>query len=172
MGAIGSAVALRAKVLGMHVVVYDPYVSDGMAKAVGAKRMDSPGELAAVSDCVTLHCLLNDDTHKLVDARFISAMKPASFLVNTARGAVVDEEALADALRSGHLCGAALDVVEHEPFDKEKSLFKDCPNFIVTPHIAWFSQESVVEMRQTAAGYVKSFIEGKPPRNVVNKHFF
>ena len=111
-GRIGTATALRAKALGLDVVFFDPFQPSGLDKALGIRRAYSLLELLGQSHFVSLHCYLDDSTHRLIDAQALAAMRPGAILINTARGPVVAEEDLLDALDSGHLSGAALDVIE------------------------------------------------------------
>lgn len=141
-GSIGQLTATLARALGMTVIAYDAmmdrdhpaYASLGVAPA----GLD---ELIASSDVISLHVPLVDSTRNLFDARRIAAMKPGAVLVNSARGGIVDEVALAAALKSGHLGGAAIDVFGHEPLPAATH-FADCPNLLLTPHIAGLSVES------------------------------
>ncbi len=111
---------LRAKALGLDVVFYDPYLRQGMDKAWASAGSIELDELLEQSHFVSLHCYLDEATHHLINARTIARMRPGPILINTARGPVVDETALLDALDSGHLAGAGLDVVEREPLDDER----------------------------------------------------
>ncbi|XP_025086932.1 C-terminal-binding protein 1-like isoform X1 [Pomacea canaliculata] len=102
-------------------------------------------------------------------------MRPGAFLINTAQGGLVDEHALAAALKDGRICAAALDVQENEPFSLATSPLKDCPNLLITPHSAFYSEQSVSELREMAAGEVRRAILGRIPdslRNFVNKEYF
>lgn len=165
-GRIGTAVALRAKAFGLQVRFYDPYVSGGYEKALGIGRIWDLQALLEQSDIVTLHLPLTTETHHLLGVAQLAAMKPGSFLVNAARGAIVDERALAHALRTGPLAGAALDVIEKEPVvSEELRLQKNC---LITPHCAFYSQQSFAEMRRSAALVLHDVLNGKPARNVVN----
>lgn len=152
MGRIGSAVALRAKVFGFNVTFYDPYLPDGIEKSLGLTRVYTLQDLLFQSDCVTLHCTLNEHNHHLINDYtikqvnnynfilfniilieffylfFHKKMRPGAFLVNTARGGLVDDEALAAALKQGRIRAAALDVHENEPFNVFQVLkFNKCP---------------------------------------------
>ncbi len=141
-GSIGQLVAKLAAGLGMRVVAFDPALPP--ADAVYATTGVSPvgfDALIATSDVVSLHVPLVEATRGLFDAARIAAMKRGAILVNTARGGIVDEPALAAALRSGHLGGAAIDVFEHEPFAAE-SAFEGCPNLVLTPHVAGVTFEA------------------------------
>ena len=165
-GRIGSATALRAKALGLDVICYDPLVKHGHDKALGVRRVHSLDELLAQSHFVSLHCYLDATTHHLIDAGAFAKMRPGSFLINTARGPIVDQKALIEALDSGHLAGAALDVVECEPLDDERLRFH--PAVILTPHSAFYSVEGFIELRSKAAEEVRRVLLGKTPWNRVN----
>uniref|UniRef100_A0A8C7WGK6 C-terminal binding protein 1 n=1 Tax=Oncorhynchus mykiss TaxID=8022 RepID=A0A8C7WGK6_ONCMY len=116
LGRVGQAVALRAKAFGFNVIFYDPYLSDGVERALGLQRVNTLQDLLFHSDCVTLHCSLNEHNHHLINDFTIKQMRQGAFLVNTARGGLVEEKALAQALKEGRIRGAALDVHETEPF--------------------------------------------------------
>ncbi len=165
-GEIGQAVARRAGALGLQVIAHHPRLSDEELRAGGAEAV-SLAELAARADFVTLHLPLTDATRGLVDARFLSAMKPSAFLVNTARGAVVDQDALAEALRSGAIAGAAVDVVVPERLPAEHPLL-GLPNLVITPHVAYYSEESLLDLGRLAAQNVAAVLTGRRPPFVVN----
>jgi D-3-phosphoglycerate dehydrogenase len=145
LGRIGSAVARRALALRFRVVAADP-----TRPAVEGVRLVELEELLAKSDLVCLTTRLDPSTRHLLDAAALAQMKPGAYLVNTARGGVVDQAALVDALRSGHLGGAALDVLEQEPIALDDPLLS-LPNVVLTPHAAFYSRESLVEMKRRAA---------------------
>jgi len=164
-------VALRAKVFGFNVTFYDPYLPDGIEKSLGLTRVYTLQDLLFQSDCVSLHCTLNEHNHHLINEFTIKQMRPGAFLVNTARGGLVDENALAAALKDGRIRAAALDVHETEPY----SILQDAPNLICTPHSAWYSDASATELREMAATEIRRAIVGRLPdslRNCVNKEFF
>jgi phosphoglycerate dehydrogenase-like enzyme len=164
-GRIGTAVALRAKAFGLRIGFYDPYVSAGYEKALGVCRSSDLNSLLEQSDVVCVHVPLTAETFHLIAATELARMKQGSFLINTARGPVVDGRALAEGLRSGPLAGAALDVIEKEPdVGEELRLQKKC---LITPHCAFYSQESVIELRRKAAMIIRDVLNGKPARNVV-----
>lgn len=166
LGRIGTATALRAKALGFKVVFYDPYVPSGTHKAVGVERVASLDELLRRADTVSVHCPLTNETRGMIGAREIALLKPGSFLVNTARGDIVQKAPVFAALRSGHLAGAGLDVVEAEPLrTKEEAA---TPNLIVTCHAAFCSPEGMVEMRSTSARIARAAACGEPVWNRVN----
>jgi D-3-phosphoglycerate dehydrogenase len=133
LGRIGREVALRARAFGMELLVYDPYVGPAAAEAVGARAVGLD-DLLARADIVTLHLPLLPETAGLLGARELARMKRGAYLVNCARGGLVDEAALAEALASGALAGAALDVFEREP--PTGSPLLGLPNVVVTPHLA------------------------------------
>lgn len=169
LGRIGTATALRAKALGFRVAFYDPYLPNGADKALGLQRCRQLDELLQISDVLSLHCPLNAETHHLIGAGELSRMKAGSFLVNTARGAVVEKQALFAALREGRLAGAGLDVVEDEPLRSPEEAAT--PNLIVTCHAAFCSVESKIEMRRSSARLALAAVTGAPLENVVNGVF-
>uniref|UniRef100_A0A8C7LF20 C-terminal-binding protein 2 n=1 Tax=Oncorhynchus kisutch TaxID=8019 RepID=A0A8C7LF20_ONCKI len=116
IGRSGQAVAVRAKVFGFNVIFYDPYLQDGLERSLGVQRVYTLQDLLYQSDCVSLHCNLNEHNHHLINDFTIKQMRQGAFLVNAARGGLVDEKALAQALKEGRIRGAALDVHEIEPF--------------------------------------------------------
>ncbi|KAG7260938.1 hypothetical protein CRUP_002429 [Coryphaenoides rupestris] len=136
---IREAVALRAKAFGFGVIFYDPYLPDGVERSLGLQRMATLQDLLIHSDC----------------------MRQGAFLVNTSRGGLVDEKALAQALKEGRIRGAALDVHETEPFSFSTGPLKDAPNLICTPHTSWYSEQASVEAREEAAREVRRAITGK-----------
>jgi glyoxylate reductase len=151
MGRIGQAVAHRAQAFGVDVI--------------GARRGDSLNELLATSDIVSIHAPLSRETHHLIDAAALAKMKRGAYLVNTSRGALVDEMALCDALDSGHLRGAALDVYEREPEVNERLL--TMPNVVLAPHIGSATEEARTAMALIAATDVRRFLRGEPPLHIV-----
>jgi D-3-phosphoglycerate dehydrogenase len=166
LGRIGRAFAQRACALFGQVIACDPYISAHEFEAVGVRPVDLD-ELLAHADVVSLHVPLTDETHHLIGARELGLMKPNAVLVNTARGKIVDQLALAEALRSGAIEGAACDVWEREPAELEHPLFQ-CENFIGTPHVAGNSVEGERDCRTKQAEEVVRVLTGKPPRNRVN----
>jgi D-3-phosphoglycerate dehydrogenase len=137
-GRIGRMLAAKARGLGMTVVVHRPRLAESDARAAGVEAVALP-ELARRADFVSLHVPLDEGTRHLVDRELLRAMKPTAFLVNTARGGIVDRDALLEALRDGWIAGAALDVVEPEPLPPGDPLLA-LPNLIVTPHAAYYSE--------------------------------
>ena len=166
-GRIGRAVAVRARAFGMRVLAQDPYVSDDTATELGAKLTDLP-TLLRDSDFVSLHSPLNDETTNLIGKAELEMMKPTSFIINCARGPLIDEAALVDALRDGQIGGAGLDVLVDQHLSPDNPLLH-LDNAIVTPHVAFFSQEAVLELEERAAGEVASVLTGRMPDNLVNR---
>jgi D-3-phosphoglycerate dehydrogenase/C-terminal binding protein len=176
LGRIGTAAALRAKALGMEVVFYDPYKDDGYDKAVGIRRVETLEELLKDSLIVSLHCPLTEETRHMIDKQAIGRMPQGSYLVNTARGAIVDTSVIPDALRTGRLAGAAIDVLPTEPPADDDPLvgaWRD-PNhpahdrLILNPHAAFYSQEGLMDIRTKTAEACRRAILGLPLRNIVN----
>lgn len=166
LGAIGTATALRAKALGFRVVFHDPYLSRGTHKALGLERAESLDGLLKTSDVVSVHCPLTKETHGMIGAREIALMKPTAYLINTARGDVVQKTPVFAALRAGRLGGAGLDVVEHEPLRTAGEAAT--PNLIVTCHAAFCSPEGMIEMRTSSAQIARAAVLGQPVWNRVN----
>jgi D-3-phosphoglycerate dehydrogenase/C-terminal binding protein len=176
LGRIGTAVALRAKALGMDVLFYDPYKPDGYDKALGIRRAETLSELAAGSLVVSIHCPLTDETRHMIDARVIGRMPRASYLVNTARGAIVDTDAVPEAIASGRLAGAGIDVLATEPPPADDPLVTAWRNpqhpahhrVILNPHMAFYSEEGLMDIRRKTAEACRRAVCGEPLRNVVN----
>lgn len=180
LGRIGTAMAIRAKGMGMKVVFYDPYVPDGYDKAVQCKRLNSLKELFSQSDFVSLHTLLTDETEGMIDDDILAHCKENMMLINTSRGKVVRNKAVYNALKNGDLRAFAADVLEQEPPDLENDeliaayVRQDAfiqNRMLITPHAAFYAEESRYEMRYKAAEAVKRMIDGLPLRNCVNKEF-
>jgi D-3-phosphoglycerate dehydrogenase len=161
-GRIGRAVARRAGGFGMRVVACDPYAPDD-----GSVPRVSLGELLATADYITIHTPLNAETRRLIDAAAFAAMKPGAVLVNTARGPIVDPDAMLEALRTGRLAAAACDVHDIEPLPADHPLLRE-PNFLPTPHAAYYTVESAADMRRLAVEEVARVLRGERPRSWVN----
>jgi (S)-sulfolactate dehydrogenase len=159
-GAIAREVASRARALGMEVQAFDPYAGDEAFVAAGVKRHGLE-PLLREADVVSLHVPLDQGTRNLIDAVRLKRMKKDAILLNAARGGVVDEEALAAALREGRIGGAALDVFVEEPLTaRTAAIFAGCPNLILTPHIAGVTQESNVRVSHVTIASVVKALEG------------
>lgn len=177
LGRIGTATAMRAKAFGFNIIYYDPYKPDGYDKAIGGlTRVETLEELMAQSDCITIHCNCipkgtEGENEKMFNAKTLGCMKRGAFLVNTARGEVVDELDLAAALESGQVGAAALDVHWGEPFIKGKGPLGNAPNLMCTPHSAWYSMDSRHEMRVKGIETARRVLKGDIVRNVVNEKF-
>jgi len=165
-GRIGRAVARRAKGFKMRVLAYDPYVSEDVAKKFGVKLVDLK-TLLSNSDFVSIHVPLTKETYKLIGKRELEMMKPKTFLINTARGGVLDYKAVYEALIEGKLAGAAFDVYEEEPPNLEDPLFK-LDNIIATPHMAAITEEALKRMAITVAKDVVKVLKGKRPKYIAN----
>lgn len=168
-GAIGQHTARLISCLGMHVTVFDPMASADSVSPYGfTNDLDT---LVAQSDIVSIHCPLTDQTRNLVDARRLSLMRPDAFVINTARGGVINEEALANALHSKVIAGAALDSFSVEPLDPASILFA-APNLIMTPHIGGTTVGAADAMAVIAAEHIVSVLDGNPPdaRSLANPH--
>ena len=176
LGRIGTATALRAKALGMDVAFYDPYKPDGYDKALGIRRVETLLELLAQSLVVSLHCPLTEETWQMIDSVAISQMSRGSYLINTARGAVVDTSAVPEAIASGRLAGAGIDVLATEPPPDDDPLLvawrdPDHPahhRLIINPHMAFYSEEGLLDIRLKTAEACRRALLGQPLRNVVN----
>lgn len=169
LGAIGKAVARIATGFGMRVLAHDPYLDADVIAESGVEAV-ALHELLAASDFVSPHIFLDDSTRHLIDAEAIATMKPGAYLVNTARGGVVDETALAAALRDGRLSGAALDVLETEPLPPDSPL-RGLPNLIITAHIGAATVESRARSGHMAAQAVIDVLEGRTPEHVANPEY-
>jgi (S)-sulfolactate dehydrogenase len=156
LGGIARQVASRAKALGMRVAAFDPHLPVGDAAWQEVERHGELRALLAAADVLSLHVPLTAETRDLIGAQALAAMRADAVLVNTARGGVVDEPALAEALRGGKLAGAALDVFADEPLSREAArAFAGCPNLILTPHVAGVTVESNTRVSMVTAENVR-----------------
>jgi D-3-phosphoglycerate dehydrogenase / 2-oxoglutarate reductase len=165
-GKIGQALAGKAAGLGLRVLTIDRTVRRAAIEALGAEPAGLD-EALAQADFVSLHCPLTDETRGLMDESRLRRMKPTAFLINTARGGLVDHDALLRALREGWIAGAGLDVFDSEPLEDGHPLLRQ-PNLIATPHVAFYSEESLVELETRAAENVAAILDGRVPASVVN----
>ncbi|HEX7255959.1 MAG TPA: phosphoglycerate dehydrogenase [Gaiellaceae bacterium] len=164
-GRIGQQVARRAVGLGMAVIAHDPFVSKDRYRELGVTRAETPRDVLAAADFVTLHLPLADETRGSIDAKALAAMRPGGYLINAARGELVDEDALLEALRSGHLAGAALDVFSAEPYSGP---LLELDNVVVTPHLAASTEEAQDRAGVIVAEQVAAALEGGLVVNAVN----
>ncbi|MDP1730976.1 MAG: C-terminal binding protein [Devosia sp.] len=177
LGRIGIATALRAKAFGMRIVAYDPYVSPGTEIAVGVERMTTLDELLAISDVVSLHAPLTEETRKIIDEAALRKMKRDAVLINTARGAMVDIPALFAALETGTIAAAGIDVLPVEPPVADDDFARAYAGLdgsklegrlIVTPHAAWSSPESREDARRLSVETAMLYLRDGRLRNLVN----
>ncbi len=176
-GRIGTAAAIRAKAFGFKVLFYDPGLPDGIDKALGIDRCETLDELLTAADVVSVHCPLTDVTRGMIGRDQIARMRKGSYLVNTARGGIVDTEAVVDALQAGHLAGAGIDVLETEPPAEDGPIlgpWRDPGHaahdrLLLNPHTAYYCKEGVEEFRTKGAQEVLRALQGVPLRNQVNK---
>lgn len=167
LGRIGRAVAKKGLGLGLEVIAYDPYVDAASMEGMGVRSVDWE-TLLRTSDFVTLHMPLIDATRHIIDARALSLMKRTAFLINAARGALIDEEALLQAVRAGEIAGAALDALSVEPPPADHPLLHE-ERVMITPHIAWYSEAAAYDARAKASEEVVRVLRGEKPRNPVNQ---
>lgn len=163
LGRIGAQVATVALALGMDVVAWSQNLTDERAAEVGVRRAASLHELLAAADAVTIHVRLSDRTRGLLGRDELEAMKASALLVNTSRGPIVDEGALVDALESGSIAGAALDVFDVEPLPAGHPLL-GAPNTVLTPHLGYVIDESYTVFFEDAAEDIRAFLAGEPVR--------
>lgn len=162
-GRIGQAVSKVALAFGMHVLAHGPRLTATNHAGVDVTSMD---DLLRRSDVVSLHCPLTEQTRGLINTEALAKMKPSAYLLNTSRGPLVDQHALAEALTSGRLAGAGLDVLSAEPPPADNPLLQ-APNCIITPHIAWGTRAARSRLIDVATANVQAFLDGRPA-NVVS----
>lgn len=166
LGNIGRALAERVSGFGMTLLACDPYLDAETIARHGAQKVELE-ELLERSDFISVHCPLTDETHHLLSVREFSLMKDGVFIVNTSRGPIIDESALVEALRSGKVWGAGLDVFEHEPLPPGSPLL-DYDNVTLTPHVGANSEESVADLYRTGCQIILDVYNGRWPKSVVN----
>ena len=166
-GRIAQAVARKATALGLTVLAHDPYISDETITAHGVRPVDLD-TLLSESDWISLHVPLLDATHHIINSQALARMKPTAFVINTARGGLIDIDALLHTVREGRIAGAALDVLPTEPPGSDHPILHE-PNILVTPHSAWYSEEAAVDMRVRAAEAMLHVLRGETPRTRVNQ---
>jgi C-terminal binding protein len=176
LGRIGTAAALRAKGMGMDVVFYDPYKPAGCDKSIGVRRVDRLDDLLAQAHVLSLHCPMSEETKHMINAAAIAKMPRGAYLVNTSRGGVVDTAAIPSAIESGQLAGAGIDVLMHEPPPDDDPLVAAWRNpdhpahhrVLLNPHLAFYSEEGLMDMRVKGSEACRQAISGQPIRSVVN----
>jgi D-3-phosphoglycerate dehydrogenase / 2-oxoglutarate reductase len=168
-GRIGTRTAKRCLAMEMSVLVYDPYQSKDEIKRAGCEAVESLDAALPRADFVSVHCPKTPETIGMFNAARLKHMKPSAYLINTARGGIIDEAALYDALTSGKLAGAGLDVFAQEPPPVPNPLF-ELPNVIIAPHVAGVTWEAVDRMSEQTARNILSVLDGRPIRqNVINQ---
>ena len=165
-GKIPRVLVPKAKAFGLNVITYDPYLDPELARKEGVEPVDFD-TLLAQSDFVSIHCPLTDATRGLFGRESFERMKPGAFVINTARGGVVDLPALTDALRSKSIAGAGLDVMPKEPPEASEPLL-ELDNVVLTPHVSWYSEESIVDLQASIGRNVALVCAGNRPGAVVN----
>jgi D-3-phosphoglycerate dehydrogenase len=166
-GRIGQATAEKGRGLGLTVIAHDPYLDDQVIEAAGMQAVDWE-TLLRTSDYISLHTPLTDSTHHMVNTETLSLMKPTAYLINTARGPLIDEDALLEAVRSGQIAGAALDVLAVEPPPPDHPFLHE-KQIIITPHIAFYSEAAKHDLRARGAEEVVRALSGESPRCPVNQ---
>ena len=168
-GRIGTRTAKRCLAMEMNVLIHDPYKAAAEITAAGCEAVPDLDAALARADFVSIHCPKTPETVGMFNAARLKRLKPTAYLINTARGGIVDEKALYDALVSGQLAGAGLDVFEQEPPPAGHSLF-ELPNVIMAPHVAGVTREAVDRMSEQTARNILSVLDGDPLRqNVINQ---
>lgn len=167
LGRIGSRAAEIARVLGMKVLAYDPFITAERAAALGVELYFSVEELLPRVQVVSLHCPSIPETRHIINATTLKLLPRGSYLINVSRGALIDHDALLDALRSGHMAGAGLDVFDPEPPVSNHPLFS-LPNTICTPHIGSYTVAGLLRMQVMACEQIISVLRGERPTNLVN----
>ena len=177
LGRIGTATARRAKAFDMDVTFYDPYQPNGVELALGIRRSDSLEELVGESDIFSVHTPLNDETRNLLGADVFKVAKKGSIVINSARGPIIDIDALHDAMKDGTILAAGLDVLPEEPANVERPLIKAWLNneewikhrLVITPHSAFFTPESIRDIRAFAARTAARYLRDGRLENCVNR---
>lgn len=170
IGNIGRQVAAKASGFGLNVVAHDPFINATHVNIAGTGEVPllSLDDLLAACDIVTLHCPLSPATHHLIGEAQLARMKPGALLINTARGGLIDQDALVASLKSGHLGGAGIDVTTPEPLPAPHPL-RELPNVLLTPHTASISDASVIECRETTVAHALTLLRGGVPSDVMNR---
>jgi phosphoglycerate dehydrogenase-like enzyme len=179
LGRIGTAAAIRSKAFGMKVIFYDPYINDGYDKALGVERMRSLADIARVSDIISLHTPLTQETEGMLNDSFFAHVNRKPVIINTARGPIIDIAALEKAMRAGVVKAAGLDVLPIEPSDDSQQLIVDWEKdeewisgrLLVTPHVSFCCPEAFEEMRRKAAMEALRVLNGEKAGNCVNSFY-
>lgn len=171
LGKIGRAFVRRASAFGFTLQGYDPYVHDDIFEVCGVRRVRQLDELLRTSDAVSLHTPLTPETEGMFGEREFALMKAGSYFVSTARGRIVDLSALDTALASGHIAAAGLDVFEKEPLDPAHPILRR-PNLVATPHVAFYSERSILRVAEESIDEVLRVLAGSRPLNLVNPEVY
>lgn len=166
-GRIGQAAAEKGRGLGLKVVAYDPYPNQEVAQRLGVELVDL-AMLARTADYISLHTPLLAETRHIVNAQFLGWMKPTAYVINAARGPLIDETALLAAVQAKSIAGAALDVLQVEPAAADNPLLHE-ERILITPHSAWYSEEAKIDMRTRCAEEVVRVLRGEKPRAPANQ---
>ncbi len=166
-GRIGMATAVKAQGLGLQVIAFDPFAAAGVLEAAGVQSVDF-ATLLNRSDYISLHTPLTRTNRHLINAEALAQMKPSAYLINTARGPLIDEDALLAAVRAGQIAGAGLDVLTVEPPAPDNPLLQE-PRILITPHMAWYSEESKIDVRKSGAEEVIRVLRNQPLHAPVNR---
>ena len=171
LGKIGRAIVPKAKGFGMKVMAYDPYVDDDIFTLLEVERAYELHDLLKEADYVTIHAPLTPETRYMIDEGVLNIMKERAVIANTARGHIIDEQALMGALKNKKIAGAGLDVLQQEPPTPQEPLLT-LDNVIITPHIAWYSEESFVRDMEQGMDELIRVLNGQRPRYIVNPEIF
>lgn len=166
-GRIPQTLAKKAQAFGLKVIAYDPYLPPEVAKKFDVELMDL-NDVCAKADFISVHSPLTDATRGMISDEQFDVMKKEAFIINTARGPVIDEKAMIRALKEGKIAGAGLDVLENEPVEPDNPLLK-MDNVVINPHAAWYSEESQVELQQKVAQNVADVLSGYYPTYLFNR---
>lgn len=167
LGRIPSMVAQKMSGFGMRILAFDPYMSPETAKKRGVELVDFE-TLCRESDFISIHCPLTDSTTHIFNEKAFENIKKTAYIINTARGPVIEEKALIEALKSGKIAGAGLDVYENEPISQDNELLK-MDNVIATPHCAWYSEAAIFTLQRKVAEEVVNVLKGNRPYNCTNQ---
>lgn len=167
LGRIATAIAKKMAAFDLHIIAFDPYVSPEKAAEIGVELVDF-GTLCRTSDYLSIHCPSTRENYHLMNREVFKMMKPTAYLINAARGAIVDEAALIQALDQGEIAGAGLDVLEKEPVSQTSRLLT-MDNVILTSHFGGYSEEAIFMLQRKAALEAVNILSGNPPFNAVNR---
>ncbi|MFV0333507.1 MAG: C-terminal binding protein [Tropicimonas sp.] len=168
LGRIGQVYARKMNAIDLKVIGYDKFYTPNAKDGTDYIAPATVEEIISTADVIAIFCPLTDETRNLIDAKALAAMKPNAVVVNTSRGGIVDEAALAQALRAGRIAGAAIDTTEIEPLPEDSPL-RGIPTCLITPHMAWYSEDSASELKRKVAEEAVRFIRNQPVNWPVNK---